>query len=224
MTDPRSGLLLRRTEPEDAEQLEALQRTVFPTLADHERFKAPHYRHHVELFPPGQLVVLDGLRVVAATSTIRRRFDFDHPHHTFADIIQGGWLTSHQPDGDWLYGCDLGVHPDYRGRGLARALYAARHRLVHQLGLRGQLAAGMISGYGAVQDRMTATEYLERVRTGELSDPTLSAQIAIGFEVRTLLPDHLHDPASANFSVLIVLPAEKSIADRESNPFLPATT
>ena len=57
---------------------------------------------------------------------IRLHFDFAILDHTFADIIQGGWLTSHEPDGDWLYGADIGVHPDYRGRGLAQALYAAR--------------------------------------------------------------------------------------------------
>ncbi len=64
--------------------------------------------------------MLDGDRVVGATSTIRLHFDFEHVDHTFAEIIQGGWLTSHEPTGDWLYGADIGVHPDYRGRGLAR--------------------------------------------------------------------------------------------------------
>ena len=63
---------------------------------------------------------LDGDRVVGATTTIRLHFDFDHVDHTFADIIQGGWLTSHEPDGDWLYGADIGVDPAYRGRGWPR--------------------------------------------------------------------------------------------------------
>jgi Acetyltransferase (GNAT) family. len=80
--------------------------------------------------------------VVAATATIRLHFDFTDRSHTFADIIQGGWLTSHQPDGDWLYGADVGVHPDYRGRGLAQALYAARQELVWTLGSRGRLRRG----------------------------------------------------------------------------------
>ena len=202
-----------RTAPIHSERLELLQRVVFPTLADEERFKAVHYRHHVELFPAGQFVVLDGDRIAAATSTIRRHVDFDHPHHTFADIIQGGWLTSHQPDGRWLYGCDLGVHPDYRGRGLARALYAARHRLVQSLGLEGQVTAGMISGYGAVKERIGPEQYLEEVRAGRVTDPTLSMQLSVGFEVRCLLPNHLHDPLSGNHSVLITLPATTLVRD-----------
>ena len=119
------GLVVMHTRPEHASALEALQRICFPTLDDAERFKAPHYLKHLELFPDGQFVVLDGDRVVGATTTLRLHFDFDHVTHTFADIIEGGWLTSHEPDGDWLYGADVGVDPAYPGRGLATALYAA---------------------------------------------------------------------------------------------------
>lgn len=96
------GLAIRSARPAHAGALEQLQRDVFPTLADEQRFKAAHYRKHIELFPEGQMVGLDGDRVVAATATIRLHFDFGDRTHTFADIIQGGWLTSHQPDGDWL--------------------------------------------------------------------------------------------------------------------------
>jgi GNAT superfamily N-acetyltransferase len=212
------GLVVGSTEAGHADQLAALQLETFPTLADEERFKADHYRHHVAMFPAGQFVVLDGDRVVAATSTIRRNFDFDHPHHTFAEIIQGGWLSSHKPEGRWLYGCDLSVHPDYRGRGLARALYAARHHLVHALGLEGQLTAGMISGYGAVRDQISPEGYFAEVCDGRRIDPTLSMQLAIGFEARCLLPDHLHDPISANYSVLIVLPRTTAVREPATTP------
>ena len=189
-----NGLVVASAEPVHAPQLDALQRVVFPTLADEERFKAKHYVKHLELFPEGQFVGLDGDRVVAATATIRMHFDFAHLDHTFADVIQGGWLTSHEPDGPWLYGADIGVHPDYRGRGLAQALYAARQELVWRLGLRGQVTAGMMSGYGAVKDRMTAEAYYEGLVAGRINDPTLSMQQKVGFEFRALLKDYLPGP------------------------------
>src|SRR5580765_2398617 len=121
------------------------------------------------------MCVVDGERVVGMTSTIRMDFDFDDPHHTFAEVIQGGWLTSHQPDGPWLYGADIGTHPDYRRRGIARALYASRHELVHRLGLRGQMTVGMPSGYGAVKDHTSAQAYYDELVTGAREDPTISA-------------------------------------------------
>src|SRR5712691_3385016 len=141
------GLVVMHTRPEHAPQLEELQRRCFPTLDAAERFKAAHYRLHI---------------------------DFDHVDHTFADIIQGGWLTSHQPEGEWLYGADVGVDPAYRGRGIAKALYAARQEVVWRLGLHGQVTAGMMRGFGGVKDRMTADAYYQGVVAGRIKDPTLS--------------------------------------------------
>src|SRR5262245_45077810 len=165
------GLVVMQTRPEHAPQLEELQRVCFPTLDDGERFKAAHYRKHLEFFPDGQFVALDGDRVVGATTTLRLDFDFERLDHTFADIIQGGWLTSHQPEGAWLYGADVGVDPAYRGRGVARALYAARQEVVWRLGLKGQVTAGMIRGYGDVKDRMSAEQYYQDVVAGRIKDP-----------------------------------------------------
>lgn len=205
------GLRVVSTGPEHAEQLEALQETVFPTLAPEQRFRAAHYRKHVELFPEGQFVVLAGDRVVGMTSTIRYAFDFEHPDHTFADMIEGGWLTSHQPDGPWLYGADIGTHPEFRRRGIARALYAARQDTVHRLGLRGQVTVGMLSGYGDRKAEMSIEEYYRRLAAGELSDPTVSAQLKVGFELRGLVRDYLDDPVCDNCGATLVLDAAKEV-------------
>ncbi len=207
-----NGLTVMHARPEHAEQLEALQLVCFPTLADEERFKARHYRKHLAIFDEGQFVALDGERVIGATSTIRMHFDFTHIGHTFADIIQGGWLTSHQPDGRWLYGADIGVAPAYRGQGLATALYAARQELVWRRGLEGQVTGGMLRGYGAVKHEMSAEDYYAGVVAGRIKDATLSMQLAVGFEPRALLKDYLNDPVSDNYCALIVLDAATDVA------------
>ena len=77
------GLVVMQTRPEQAPQLEDLQRICFPTLDDAERFKSAHYLKHIDLFPDGQFVVLDGDSVVGATTTLRLHFDFEHVNHTF---------------------------------------------------------------------------------------------------------------------------------------------
>jgi 4-aminobutyrate aminotransferase/(S)-3-amino-2-methylpropionate transaminase len=205
------GLVITHARPEFAGQLEELQRTCFPTLAEEERFKSFHYLKHIELFDDGQFVALDGDRVVGATTTLRLDFDFDHVDHTFGEIIQGGWLTSHQPNGEWLYGADISVRPEYRGRGIATALYAVRQEVVWRLGLKGQVTAGMIPGFSAVKDKMTAEEYYRGVVSGELRDSTLSMQMNAGFEPRGLLANYLNDPVCDNYSVLLVLPGEKNV-------------
>src|SRR5580704_7664032 len=212
------GLVIAHARPEFAVQLEQLQRTCFPTLAEEERFKSYHYLKHMELFDDGQFVALDEDRVIGATATLRLDFDFDHVDHTFGEIIQGGWLTSHQPNGAWLYGADISVHPEYRGRGIATALYAARQEVVWRLGLKGQVTAGMIPGYSAVKATMTAEEYYAGVIAGRIKDSTLSMQMNVGFETRGLLANYLNDPVCDNYSVLLVLESSKTVAgaDRKS--------
>jgi predicted N-acetyltransferase YhbS len=205
------GIAITQARPEHAAQLEELQRICFPTLSDAERFKQAHFLKHMELFEDGQFVALDRDAVVGATATVRLNFDFDHVDHTFADIIQGGWLTSHQPDGAWLYGADLSVRPEYRGRGLATALYAARQEVVWRLKLSGQITAGMIPGYGALKETMPAEQYYAGVLAGSIRDPTLSMQMSVGFEPRGLLANYLNDPVCDNYSVLLVLDSAKTV-------------
>ncbi len=206
-------IVVERTRPEHAERLAELQTIVFPTLAPEQRFAAKHYLKHIELFPEGQFCAIDTAtdRVVGMTSTIRMDFDFAHPDHTFADVIQGGWLTSHQPHGRWLYGADVGVHPDYRRRGIARRLYRARQDTVRALGLAGQVTVGMPSGYGAVKDRMTARQYYDELVAGTRTDPTISAQLRIGFQIRALVPNYIDDPICDRYGIVLVLPAEVNV-------------
>lgn len=200
-----------RTQHEHVAQLAELQKIVFPTLAPEQRFEARHYLRHIELFPEGQFCAIDGDRVVGMTSTIRMTFDFDHPDHTFADVIQGGWLTSHDPDGRWLYGADIGVHPEYRRRGIARMLYKARHETVRRLGLAGQVTVGMPSGYGNVKDTISAQQYYDELVAGTRTDPTISAQRRLGFELRSLVANYIDDPVCDRYGIVLVLSAEREV-------------
>jgi GNAT superfamily N-acetyltransferase len=190
-----------------APALEAIQRASFPTLAADELITAVHYRAHIERFPEGQLAVVTAERQLVACSTdFRTTFDFDHIEHRYIDAVDHNWLGRHDPDGDWLYGADVGVLPEYRRRGLARRLYEARHALVRRLRLRGHVAGGLLRGYGAWKDRMAVDEYVARVVAGELADPTLTAQLRCGFEVRGIIQNYVTDPSCDNKAALIVWP------------------
>jgi GNAT superfamily N-acetyltransferase len=205
------GLIVQQTKAEHVEQLEELQKTVFPTLADDELIKAVHYLKHIELFPEGQLVITDQNKVIGMTTTMRTFFNFNNHHHTFKEIIAGGWLSNHNPEGDWLYGLDMGILPAYRGRGLARVLYRARHDIARNLGLKGQLAVGMMSGYGVLSKEMSGETYFNQLINGQRKDPTLSPQMKIGFEPVALIHEHLNDPVCGNFGVLIKLDIAKEV-------------
>lgn len=196
------------TAPQHVQELEALQRIVFPTLTDNELFTAEKYLNHLRLFPQGQFVAMATIggvqKCVGATSTYRANFDFDDYQHTFLEAIAHGWLSNHDPQGEWLYGVDVSVHPDFRRKGIGSRLYDARKALVKRLNLRGEVAGGMIPGYEHYKAKMTVETYIEKVVAGEILGKTLPMQLKNGFVVRGILYDHITDPRADNTATLLV--------------------
>jgi GNAT superfamily N-acetyltransferase len=201
---------LRNTIPGDAKKLEALQRAVFPTLSGEELLSERHYLRHIELFPEGQFVVLDGDRLIGMSTTMRTNHALE-ADHTFLEISDNLWLNTHDPGGVWLYGMDMGVDPAYRGQGIARAIYRARQELCRTLGLKGQITVGMLNGYLPHQNSMTIAEYGARVLRGELTDPTITPQQKVGFSLIRVIEDYLNDPQCGNAGILMVLDVAKVV-------------
>lgn len=207
-----SGISIVPMQQTHADALEQLQYIVFPDLQEDEILHAPQYRQHVNIFPEGQFVATDGEKIIGATSSIRYHYNPDIiEHHSFFEIMGGGWFTTHEPNGEWLYGMDVSVHPQYRNLGIAKALYRARHFTCKQLNLKGQMTVGMLNGYAKQSAYMTIEAYYDKVKSHELFDPTVSVQEKIGFEIRGLMKDYLNDPTCGNAGAIIVLPVEKNI-------------
>jgi GNAT superfamily N-acetyltransferase len=199
-----SEIHITNTRPEHLAALAEHQRICYPTLAEYELMNEEHFASHLRLFPEGQHVALDGDRVVGQSSTFRLGEARAFAPHSFHDIQAGGFFTNHDPLGEWLYGADTSIHPEYRGRGLANRLYNARKDLIHSLNLRGMLAGGMLPGYNRYKDSLSVEEYVDRVARGELSDPTLTPQLRNGFVVRGILPNYIDDANITHHATLIV--------------------
>jgi len=190
--------------PRYAAALEQLQRDCFPTLGADELMRAEHFLNHCRLFPEGNFVARHGARVIGLGSGFLIDFDFEQPQHSFQDIIDGGYYSAHDPGGDWYYGGDISVHPDFRRRGVGSLLYHARMKIVKRLNRRGIVAGGLIPGYAEHKSLLTPQAYVDKVVAGELYDSTLSFQLNRGFAVRGLLRDYIEDDASDNWATLIV--------------------
>ena len=199
-----SEITITNTRPEHLAALAAHQRICFPTLAPEEWMTEEHFASHLRLFPEGQHVALDGQRVVGQSSTFRIGGDRALSQHQYMDILGQSYFTNHDPNGEWLYGADMSVHPDYRGRKISTLLYDARKNLARRLGLRGIVAGGMIPGYRHYRDRMSVTEYANAVAAGTLADPTLTPQLRAGFKLRGILYNYIEAGELGNDSTLIV--------------------
>jgi len=204
-----SEILIVNTQVEYVERCAALQPLCYPTLAREEQFTAEHFASHIRLFPEGQFMAIDRAtgRVVGTTAGFLTRYDQIDPehfrHHKFIEAIAGGWLTNHNPRGNYYYGADMCVHPDYRGRGIARKFHDARKALCRRLNLRGQVIGGMIPGFVDFKHVMTAHEYVRYVQAGLIYDSTLTTQLRNGFVLRGMLQNYLDDPPTEGWSTLL---------------------
>lgn len=187
----------------DIPALRAIQAACFPPPYPPEQWwSAEQIASHVRLFPEGALCACAaGGPIASATSLIVGEAALAGTH-TWAGISADGWLTTHDPHGDTLYGVDIAVLPAYRGRGVARALYAARFALVRRLGLRRFLAASRISGWARHRD-LAPEAYVAEVLAGRLDDPVVTPQLRAGLRPGALLHGYLPDAESGDCALLM---------------------
>lgn len=203
--------LIRTASPEDAVQMEFVQAQCYPTLHESEILNRNHFLSHIKVFPEGQIVIEKEGQIVASASTFRCNF----PEHdsTFLEETDNLWITKVQiPDGDWMYGIDMGVLSEYRGLRLSAEMYIARTEVCRKLGLKGQIIAGMTIGYGKVKDKMTIQEYCNALETNKLTDPTITPQRKAGFRWIRPLYNYINDPEAGYASMLMYLPVDENFS------------
>ena len=191
-----------------ARALETLERSSFPTASHETLYNAEELEALAREFPQGCVVAFDGDgrdHPVAMGLGVRTHFDFDHPQHNVKTFFADAPTESgDDPDGEWYYGTSIAVRPEYRRRGIGRELYDLRKQVCVDHDLEGIVAGGVIPGYAEHKHEMTADDYIDKVRAGELYDRTLTFQIENGFEAVCGLADYMDDPAVDSWACLIV--------------------
>lgn len=199
---------IRFSRDEDAQAMEDLFIATFdPGVApdDCEQcMLAAQFRHHRGVFPAGQFVAVDVERgeLVGFAVTMRTSYDSAHPHLDSWWTSSGeGWLTTHQPHGEWLYGVESVVRSEYRRLGIGTRLMDARKRLAEQENLRGIIAGSMPRDFFNVE--MSIEAYVEAVVAGQHYDTNLSKQLRMGFAAVQIIPEYVIDAESRRYGVLI---------------------
>jgi len=141
----------------------------------------------INRFPEGQICIEDNGKAVAAALSIVIDFSLFGYQHSYEQIIAGGTFKSHDEEGDYLYGIEVFVDPDYQGMRLGRRLYDVRKELAENLNLKGILLGGRIPGYHNYAAEMPPLKYILKVKNQEIVDPVLTFQLSNDFHVRNLL-------------------------------------
>ena len=185
--EPGKTLLLRPMTVDDFDALVELQRRCFPGMG-------PWVRAQIEsqlrIFPEGQFVLsLDG-RLVGSANSLIVDASSHSDWHDWKVITDNGYIRSHDPQGDMLYGIEIMVDPDFRGMKLSRRLYDARRQLARDRNLRGIIIGGRIPGYGRYADELAASDYVQKVIDKTLVDPVLTPQLSNGFVLKGIIPGY----------------------------------
>ncbi len=188
-------------EPADFPAVAALQRLCFPEPFPAELlWTESHLAEHLRRFPEGQMIAeIDGEAAGSASSLRVERALWDS-HRDWDDLTGGLSLCGHRPEGSILYAADISVRPDFRRRGVGRALYEARFALVRALGLEALATVcrlpgcrEWIGGHGG-----TPRDYALAVERGSAADQTLTPLLRMGMTLVGVDEGVMDDPESLN--------------------------
>lgn len=200
MTEETTLLQLRPLTLADYPALAAIMDQVYPGIGG--AWPEKIIAKLVDLYPEGQLVIVDNDIPVAAALTIKVPYNrFANPHR-YQDLITDSAVPGHNKNGDALYGLDVFVDPEYRGYRLGRRLYEARKELCRSENLRAILAGGRLPKFH--QHQLAITEYIEQVASKAIYDPILTFQLSNGFDVKRLMKQYLpEDAESGGYATLL---------------------
>lgn len=212
MSDPASTVAeyrIRLTTAEDAEAVSELQPSAFPPPFDPDYHWQPrNIAAHVRRFPEGQFVaeLVQGPergRIVASSSNAPISEDAWEAHRDEGEEpyrIEFGGLTG---DETTLYGADIAVHPDFRKRGIARAIYAARFDLVRNHPFVRYGTATRMPDYARGGGGLSPDEYARAVVEGRLTDRTLTPLLKMGLTFLRTIPATWPDEESGGRSTIM---------------------
>ncbi|KPJ96262.1 MAG: carbon-nitrogen hydrolase [Gammaproteobacteria bacterium SG8_15] len=217
LSNPSSKLVIRNAKPSDVPAISDLTTRAYTGTGMH-GYSAGSLKGQINNFPDGQFVILVDDKVVGYCATFRISEKMCLKPHTWAEITGNGYASRHEPDGDWLYGMEVCIDPDYRGYRLGQRLYNERKKLCQSLGLKGIVFAGRlptlakrIKKYASVED------YIEAIKLKKARDPVLSFQLHNGFEVIGIIPEYLTvDHQSMGYGIHLVWRNPKVPATQES--------
>ncbi|MCF8477900.1 MAG: GNAT family N-acetyltransferase [Pseudolabrys sp.] len=189
---PQPKLVIRNAVPADIDGIRSVMAKAYPSFGSHGVYSEAQLRGQMHQFPEGQFVATYEDNIIGYCATFRIPETLALKAHDWASITGRGYASRHDPQGDWLYGMDVCVDPDFRGRRIGQRLYNERKRLCQHLRLKGVVFAGRMPNLARrINSVGSAENYLKLVLEGKQRDPVIGFQIRNGFEVIGLLPNYL---------------------------------
>lgn len=192
---------VRKLRLADFDAVVNIQLKCFPGMKP---WNIEQYTSLLHIFKEGQIGVEYNGQIVASSSSLILNFDNYSETQSWSELTDNGMITNHDPLGETLYGIEIMVLPEYRGMKLSRRLYEARQKLVKEKNLKRIAIGGRIPNYHKYSEKLSAAKYVEKVIDRKIYDHVLTAQIANGFALKSLLPNYFpNDKESCGYATFL---------------------
>ncbi len=187
----------------DVDAVVGLQAAAFPPPFPQEyHWDSESIVSHLEHFPEGQFVAVQGERVVGSCSNTIVTEARWQAHGSWIETVGMYDLSDFTGEGNTLYGLDITVHPKIRRRGVGRAFYEHRYafgrtRDLERYGTGCRMPDFRASGIPKVED------YANEVVEGRRVDRTLTPLLRYGLTFVTVVGGYMRDDESGDAGALL---------------------
>ncbi|HEX5112070.1 MAG TPA: GNAT family N-acetyltransferase, partial [Saprospiraceae bacterium] len=192
---------IRNIELRDFDEITALQLKCFPHMKPWNRGQ---FENILSVFPEGQVCIDYNNQIIASCCSLIIDQKKYSETSGWNEITGNGYINTHDPKGDALYGMEIMVDPDFRNMKLARRLYDWRKRFAITRNLKKIIIGGRLPNYFRHQAEMNVYDYVSAVTDKKIFDPVLTTQLANGFALKKILPDYLpNDKESCGYATYL---------------------
>lgn len=196
--------VLKNPLPKHFDQIQKLCKKVYPFSKP---WSIEQLESHRSYFPDGQLIVVEKEtdKVVGLAFSLIIVWNDYSPQDNWQDFTSGGFFHNHNPrEGKTLYGAEVMVDPECRGRGIGKMLYMGRQEIVAKYQLKRIRAGARLQGYSKYKDKLAPEEYVKNVVEKKIYDSTLSFQLNQNFKAIDVAQNYLfNDPDSLGYAAVI---------------------
>ncbi len=188
-------------------------------------YKKDTIRGQISNFQEGCFVILINKKIVAYSASLIINEDLALKPHTWAEVTANGFGSTHNKNGDYLYGYETCVDNQFRGHRLGQRIYSARKKLVKFKNLKGIVFGGRIPGYAKKSSKVkNVEEYIEQVKEKKIKDSTLGFHLRNDFNVIGILENYLpSDKESGGYAVHLKWDNQEyaTVESNKLNPLMP---
>ena len=158
----------------------------------------------IDKYPKGQVAIKINDNLAGFALSIIVDYDKFDDTHSYKEITGNYTFTTHNNNGNMLYGVDIFINKKFRGLRLGRRLYEFRKELCEEENLKGIIFGGRIPNYAKYANKISPKEYIQKVKQREIYDPVLNFQLSNDFYVKRVIKNYLEgDIESKDYACLL---------------------